>query len=142
MIKTIQTETQHAVTSMGQGMQEVEAGTQLATRAGESLETIGEQIVGVTNMVRQIATAAEEQTATTGEIAQNIQQVASVTQQSARGAQQSVDAAVQLAELSTQLQGLIERFKLDQNGGIPDHALPSQQAALAMVPASTTIYTS
>ena len=58
-------------------------------------------------MIRQVATAAEQQTATTTDIAQNIQQVAEVTQQSANGAQQSVTAAIELAQLSNQLQQLV-----------------------------------
>ncbi|MCZ6675791.1 MAG: methyl-accepting chemotaxis protein [Candidatus Poribacteria bacterium] len=68
-------------------VQEVETGTQFASQAGDVLETIAGQIVAVTDMVRQVATAAEQQTATTGEITQNVQQVADVTQQSAKGAQ-------------------------------------------------------
>ncbi|MCZ6677983.1 MAG: HAMP domain-containing methyl-accepting chemotaxis protein [Candidatus Poribacteria bacterium] len=133
MIKTMQAETAHAVTSMEQGVQDVENGTQLTAQAGEALETIAQQIAAVTDVIRQVATAAEEQTATTGEITENIQQIASVTQQSAEGAQQSVKAAAELAGLSTQLQQLVGQFKVEQNGQVQSHALVSQPVEAAGV---------
>ena len=142
IIQTIQAETQNAVTSMERGVKEVEAGTQLASQTGEALEAMAQQIVTVTDMIRQVSTAAEEQTATTGRIASNIQQIASVTQQSADGAQNSAQSSIQLAELSTQLQQLVGQFKISENGRMADHAVAGQQAELVVVPTSTTAYTS
>ena len=134
MIKTIQDETKEAVVSMEQGVAEVEAGTKFASQAGDALETIAGQIVAVTDMVRQVATAAEQQTATTGEISQNIQQVADVTQQSASGAQQSVQSAIELSELSNQLRRLVGQFKLRENGRADPAAFIQPQNALTAIP--------
>ena len=142
IIQTIQTETHNAVTSMERGVKEVEAGNQFASQAGEALEAIAQQILTVTDMIRQISTAAEEQTATTDGIVTNIQQIASITQQSANGAQNSAQSSVQLAELSNQLRDLVGQFKLSENGKMADDALASQQAELVVMPASTTSYTS
>ncbi|MCH8293780.1 hypothetical protein IH992_22080, partial [Candidatus Poribacteria bacterium] len=134
MIKTIQMETQNAVTSMEQGKQEVENGTQLATQAGDTLETIGEQITVTTDMIRQITTAAEQQMATTGEITQNVHQVATMVQQSASGGQQSLESMVKLAELSNQLSQLMARFKFNENGAGHSSALAPLQTEFAVAP--------
>ena len=122
MIRTIQSETKAATDVMEQGVTDVEKGTQLTSQAGEALSAIAAQITNVTDMIRLVATAAEQQTATTGEITQNIHQVAEVIQQSAHGAQQSVQAALELASLSERLQQLVRQFRLrsDDSG----HALP------------------
>ncbi|KIE42898.1 methyl-accepting chemotaxis protein [Geobacter anodireducens] len=112
MIKAIQGETKGAVISMEEGVREVGKGTSNASKSGEALQAILEQIGGVTMQVSQIATAAEEQTATTGEINNNIQQITEVVQLTARGAEESAQAAEQLAKLAEELQGLVCKFKL------------------------------
>ena len=112
MIKAIQGETKGAVSSMEEGVKEVEKGTSDASKSGEALETILEQIGGVTIQVSQIATAAEQQTATTCEINDNIRQITDVVQHTARGAEESAQAAEQLAKLAEDLQQLVGQFKL------------------------------
>ena len=112
MIKAIQGETKGAVASMEDGVREVETGTNDAARSGEALSAILDQIGGVTLQVSQIATAAEEQTATTAEINNNIQQITDVVQHTARGAEESAQAAEQLARLAEELQALVTRFRL------------------------------
>jgi methyl-accepting chemotaxis protein len=112
MIKAIQSETKEAVRSMEEGVQEVEKGAVSSQKSGESLNEILDQINEVTMQINQIATAAEEQTATTSEITMNIQQVTEVVHQSARGAQETSAAAAQLAEQSNQLHVLVGKFRV------------------------------
>uniref|UniRef100_A0A831XDA4 Methyl-accepting chemotaxis protein n=1 Tax=Geobacter metallireducens TaxID=28232 RepID=A0A831XDA4_GEOME len=112
MIKAIQGETRGAVSSMEEGVREVEQGTCEASKSGEALRAILEQIGGVTLQVSQIATAAEEQTATTSEINDNIRQITEVVQHTARGAEESAQAAEQLARLAEELQTLVSKFRL------------------------------
>lgn len=112
MIKAIQGETKGAVTSMEEGVVEVEKGTSDAAMSGEALQAILEQIGGVTMQVSQIATASEQQTATTCEISENIRQITDVVQHTARGAEESAQAAEQLAKLAEDLQSLVGQFKL------------------------------
>jgi len=111
-IKNIQNETRSAVVSMEEGVREVETGTSEAAKSGVALESILEQISALTMQVNQIATAAEEQTATTGEITNNIQQITCAVQLTANGSQESAAAAAQLARLSDDLQSLMVRFKI------------------------------
>ncbi|HPX62189.1 MAG TPA: methyl-accepting chemotaxis protein [Deltaproteobacteria bacterium] len=112
MIKNIQTETRLAVTSMEEGVSEVEQGTTEASRSGQALEEILEKINEVTAQISQIATAAEEQTATTREISNNIQQISDVVDMSAKGALDISKAASSLSHLSVDLQDLVKRFKV------------------------------
>jgi methyl-accepting chemotaxis protein len=111
-IKNIQNETRTAVVAMEEGVREVEKGTRDASKSGEALQSILEQIGSLTMQVSQIATAAEEQTATTGEISNNIQQITAVVQLTANGSQESATAAAQLSRLSEEMRSLMERFRI------------------------------
>jgi methyl-accepting chemotaxis protein len=112
MIKSIQSETREAVASMEQGVRQVEAGTAEAAKSGEALTGIMEQISAVSMQVNQIATAAEQQSATTGQISDNIQQITEVVEATAAGAHQSAAAAAHLKGNADELQRLVGQFKL------------------------------
>jgi len=112
MIKSIQSETREAVGAMEGGVREVENGTREAAKSGESLQEILRQISEVTSQVNQIAIAAEEQTATTGEITNNIMQITEVVQDTSKGAHTCATAASHLAGLAEDLQRLVGQFRL------------------------------
>jgi methyl-accepting chemotaxis protein len=112
MIKAIQKETGEAVKAMEEGVREVEKGTATSMESGQALEEILERINEVSMQINQIATAAEEQTATTGEVSSNILQITDVVHQTARGAEETASAAAQLAGEAQQLQTLVGRFRL------------------------------
>ena len=112
MIKSIQKETKSAVTAMEEGNNEVERGTQEAARSGKALEDILEQINAVTIQANQIATAAEEQTATTSEISSNMMQITNIVQRTAQGAGDTSEAAKSLSSMSEDLRGIVSQFKV------------------------------
>ena len=112
MIKTIQLETRTAVATMEEGVQEVARGTEDAAQSGQALEEILNQIGSVSLQVSKIATAAEEQTATTNLISQNIGEINEAVHDTARGANETASAAERLAELSQDLRGIVSRFTL------------------------------
>jgi methyl-accepting chemotaxis protein len=112
MIQAIQEGTKSAVAAMEEGVREVQEGTTEAARSGEALQVILAQINDVTGQVHQVATAAEEQTATTSEISNNMLRISNVVQQTANGAKESTTAANQLAKLADDLQNLIRRFRI------------------------------
>jgi len=111
MIRSIQNETREAVKAMEHGVGDVEKGKDGAGRSGEALHAIVDQINSVSMQVSQIATAAEEQTATTSEISSNIHQISTVIQQSTQGAHESAGAARQLMSLAEELHHIVCRFK-------------------------------
>jgi len=112
MIKAIQNETKGAVAAMEQGVRQVEAGTEEAQKSGQALQEILQQVNDVAMQINQVATAAEEQTATTGEISSNMQQITEVVQQTSQGAHESATAAAQLNGNAEELQRLVRQFKL------------------------------
>ncbi len=112
MIKSIQAETKGAVTAMEEGVLEVERGTKEAAKSGEALQAILKQINEVTQQANQIAIAAEEQTATTSEISNNMQGITRIVQRSAVGASETAAAASQLSQLSSELQQIVGQFNV------------------------------
>jgi len=116
MIKAIQQETKTAVSAMEEGVAEVEQGTEEAARSGEALRRIQDEINAVNLQVQQIATAAEEQTATTSEISSNIHQITSIAQQTMEHSRITVGTAQHLSRLSDELQKVVGQFKLSESG--------------------------
>jgi hemerythrin-like metal-binding protein len=116
MIKTIQQETKSAVIAMEEGVSEVEQGTQEAARSEQALKNIQEEINALNLQVQQIATAAEEQTATTSEISSNIHQITDVAQNSVEGSRVTSKAAQHLSRLADELHKVVGQFKLSDSG--------------------------
>jgi len=97
---------------MEERVREVESGSCEAARSAEALMEIRNRIGAVTMQVSQMATAAEQQTATTGEISSNLQQITGVIQETAKGAQESATSAGMLAMLADDLQKMVGQFRL------------------------------
>ena len=112
MIKAIQSETQSAVGSMSEGVAEVTRGTAEANRSGEALEDIHNQINDLTMQISQVATAAEEQTATTHEITNNIQMITDVVNRNVENAHSTTQATGMLSEQVDKLHSLVQHFRL------------------------------
>jgi len=101
-----------------------------AKSAVQAIESISGVIGQVNDISGTIASAVEEQAATTsemsrsvseaargaGEVAHNIQGVAQAAQSTSHGATDSQKAAQSLAEMSTHLGSLVGRFKLAKDG--------------------------
>src|SRR6202790_4200951 len=101
-----------------------------AKRAVEAIKAISGIIGRVSDISATIATAVEEQSATTnemsrnvfeaakgsGEVAKNITGVAHAAQSTSSGATESQKAAQHLAMISTELRELVGQFKVDSNG--------------------------
>lgn len=103
MIKAIQSETRGAVSAMEEGVSEVERGTQEAGKSGEAMGLILNQISNLSMQVNQIATAAEEQTATTSEISRSILEITDVAGTASENAQHAVSQANHLNSLAESL---------------------------------------
>jgi methyl-accepting chemotaxis protein len=112
MIRGIQSETKGAVTSMEQGIKQVEGGRVLASQAGESLGAILGYAQRVQEMIQQVATAGEQQSAAAEEIARSVDGIAQVTKQSTIGAEQSASAAEELNHQAEGMQQMVSRFRV------------------------------
>jgi methyl-accepting chemotaxis protein len=113
MIKGVQSETSEAVNSMQAGLQQVDRGRELADNAGNSLNEIVNMAQRVTEMIAQIATASEEQSAAAEQISKNIEHINSVTKETAIGAEQSAAAAEELNRQAEGLQQMVSKFRVD-----------------------------
>ncbi|MBC8018657.1 MAG: MCP four helix bundle domain-containing protein [Verrucomicrobia bacterium] len=111
MIKSVQQQTKDAVSVMEKGVREVENGTRESARSAEALENLLEQINMVAMQVSQIATAAEEQTATTNEITMNIQAINEEVLKTRELAHSSSGESAGLGKLSEKLQDGVRAFK-------------------------------
>ena len=115
MITGIQNETHAAVVFMKNGSQEVNAGIELADKAGSSLSQIVSSSANVQHMIDQIATASEQQAATSEEISQNVSMIADATNSSAHKIQDIAKSTEELTRLTESLRGLVSRFHIEMN---------------------------
>jgi len=121
MIKGIQSETGEAVHAMESGITEVDKGRELTDRAGSSLNEIVIMSQRVMDMIQQIATASEEQSAAAEQISKNIVDISTVTKETASGAGQSATAAERLSKQAESMKRMVGQFKIKKgSGGMPD----------------------
>jgi len=123
MIQAIQAETHRASSSMGLGVAEVEEGTRMVAKTGQVLTTITDTIRTISGEVAQIATAAEQQSASVSGITMNIHHVTAVINDNAGSTRELAAAATGLNAMAVDLQEIVARFQLDQSrqqGAVPE----------------------
>lgn len=112
LITSIQSETRTAVERMGEGTQLVTEGVQLSNSAGDALEQIVERANDVNNMIHSIATAGEEQSTATQEMAHDIAQVSQIAYSSVEKTQQSSESTRNLYNKVKELEGMVAQFRV------------------------------
>ncbi|MBI1930987.1 MAG: methyl-accepting chemotaxis protein [Ignavibacteriales bacterium] len=115
MIQQIQTATITVVKSINEGNKEVESGIRLGESAGKAILDIVNTTNNVVDEINQVATASEEQSLTSGQIAKNIETVNNVISETLLGIQQTARAADDLNTMTANLQDLISKFKIKKN---------------------------
>ncbi|MFL6174218.1 MAG: GAF domain-containing protein, partial [Marmoricola sp.] len=120
-VKELAKETARATEDIGQKIEAIQADTQGAVAA---IAEISEVIGRINDIQTTIASAVEEQTATTNEIArsvteaaagangiaEDVTQVASAAEDTRQGAQNTLQSATDLAGMAAELKGLVGRF--------------------------------
>ncbi len=112
MIIRLQTGTQNAVQTMMQGQKQAQDSVNQASRVGESLERITQGITEISDMNIQIASAAEEQSAVTQEINNNIVNLGQVVKQVTEDAHIAEGGSEKLAVLAQQLREQVSVFRV------------------------------
>ncbi len=115
MIKSIQGETRVAVKAMEDGVQEVEKGTRGAAQSGDALQGILGKINDLAEDINQIATAAEEQTATTREITNSIHMVNDISQKTSGETVRTTMASKNLLLMAEELIDILGKFKIEED---------------------------
>lgn len=126
-VKELAKQTAKATEDISQRIGAIQEDTKSAV---EAIATITTVIGTINDISTTIATAVEEQSATTNEMTRNVSEaargaglisdnvhgMAQAAQSTSSSAHDSQKTASQLAEMSTQLRGLVDQFKID-NGG-------------------------
>jgi methyl-accepting chemotaxis protein len=112
MIRAIQQEIEQAVSGMGLGVDEASRGAEEAAQSGTALDEILSQVRNISEQVGLIAQAAEEQSATTGQVSTLLQQINRAVEETNSGVQNSSEAVVQLARTAEELQHRVGHFRL------------------------------
>ncbi len=110
MIKAIQEDTGKSSQLMDAGLSEVEHGRELAEKAGVSLQEIATASQQVMDMIQQIATASEEQSAASEEISNRVGQISRLVAETAGGTEMSAQAAEDLSRQAEKLQEIVAQF--------------------------------
>ena len=103
IIDTVQTGAMNAVRAIEGGQVRSEEGVEQVTKAGAMLQRITQAVESIRDMNRQIATAAEEQTAVAEDISQNLTEITSIANANQVNVERTQAASSQLAGLSFQL---------------------------------------
>lgn len=112
MISKLQAGTESAVSAMTISQESSREAVNKAQVAGQSLNSITESVMTISNMNVQIATAAEEQSLVSEEINKNIVKINDIAGQSSEGATQTHIASEDLSKLAQTLNHLLSKFKI------------------------------
>ncbi len=108
LVTNVQKGVTEAVSAMEQGAAEVEAGYVLATESGEFIERILQASQGVSEQINQISAAAEELTASSGELVSVVENVSSITEESTAASQEMRSNAQEVSRSVESAAGISE----------------------------------
>ncbi len=110
IIDTVQTGASNAVRAIESGQVRSEQGVGQVTEAGLMLQRITEAVEAIRDMNRQIATAAEEQTAVAEDISRNLTEITSIATINQQNVERTETASQNLHGLSAQLTEVTRRL--------------------------------
>ena len=113
IVKTIQTDTQDAVSAMEQSTQGVVEGAKLSDAAGQALTEIGQVSRNLSDLIENISTSTQDQARSATDVAKLMQGILSVTEQTTAGTERTAAAVEELSSLASELKGSVAGFKVD-----------------------------
>ena len=112
MIERLQAGVQNAVKATHSGSARARQSVEQAAGVDQALSVTGDSVQRINDMAAQIATACEEQSSVTEEIARNISDIRDLSNEAAQTSEQSTRASQHLSELSHGLAQLVGRFRV------------------------------
>ena len=113
IVKTIQTDTQGAVSAMEESTRGVVEGAKLSDAAGQALTEIGDVSQSLAELIQNISTATRKQAEAATSVAGRMQDILQVTEQTTSGTQKTALAVGELSTLAMELKGSVAGFKVD-----------------------------
>jgi methyl-accepting chemotaxis protein len=112
MIKTIQKETKTAVDSIEAGVKRAGEGTVEASKSKEALDEMSSRTHSTMEQVNHVATAAEEQNATTREIAENMQGILTAVSETSGRLSEITNVSKVLSKMADDLGSTVKKFRI------------------------------
>jgi len=112
IVKTIQTDTQDAVSAMEQSTQGVVEGAKLSDAAGQALAEIGQVSRNLSSLIENISASTQNQANSATNVAKLMQDILRVTEQTTAGTQRTAEAVDELTALASELKGSVAGFKV------------------------------
>jgi methyl-accepting chemotaxis protein len=150
-VKDLANETAKATEQITQKIQAIQQDT---TKSVEALTEISGVIMRMNDISATIASAVEEQTATTKEISRNVNEaarggsqvtdnielVAQAAKSTSGGAQDTLASAGELAKMAAELQRLIAQFKYQRRNGRESRAIRDLSVRSRAVPLEESVH--
>ena len=114
LVKTIQSDTNEAVSSMEQTTSEVVQGTQLAEDAGVALGEIEGVSKSLAEIIENISDAARKQAASAGQISNTMKSIQEITSHTTDGVRATAKAVGGLAGMTNELRTSVAGFKIPE----------------------------
>jgi twitching motility protein PilJ len=114
LVKTIQSDTNEAVSSMEQTTAEVVHGTQLAEDAGVALGEIEGVSKSLAEIIENISDAARKQAASAGQISNTMKSIQEITSQTTDGVRATAKSVGGLAGMTNELRTSVAGFKIPE----------------------------
>jgi twitching motility protein PilJ len=112
IVKTIQTDTQDAVSAMENSTRGVVEGAKLSDAAGRALEEISSVSNNLAQLIETISSDTQQQAEIAARVANNMQNILGITEQTTAGTKQTAVSIGELAELAVELKGSVAGFKV------------------------------
>ncbi|MGB4466596.1 MAG: methyl-accepting chemotaxis protein [Azovibrio sp.] len=112
LVKTIQTDTQDAVSAMEQSTQGVVEGAKRSDAAGQALAEIGQVSRDLADLIENISAATQQQAQSATQVARLMQDILRITEQTTTGTTRTAEAVDELTALASELKGSVAGFKV------------------------------
>ena len=112
LVKTIQGDTQDAVTAMEKSTQGVVEGAQLSNAAGQALREIEKSTHELADLVNSISVSTQVQTDMAREVAGFMNDILKITEQTSQSTQRTNASVAQIESMATELNSSVSGFKL------------------------------
>jgi twitching motility protein PilJ len=113
LVRTIQTDTQDAVSAMEQSTQGVVEGAKRSDAAGQALAEIGQVSRDLATLIEDISVATQKQAQAATRVAAMMQDILRITEQTTAGTTRTAEAVDELTALASELKGSVAGFKVN-----------------------------